>query len=204
MTKKIEKRTCPVCEEETEIVEKKISIPFGNESFTTKTLVCKRCGRYALTREIRKEMEAWGRKLSKNIVEPQPIFTEAAHQFAEELATQYGMKRVPFFRVLTTFYLNHVVNRDDFEELKTYWDTHVSHEFLSEGKRSKVSVPIRYLMYRRLQVFCQVWKTSHPKAIEEAVLFGLAVLSSQKENFERLKTIAESLKQYITDVAQAA
>ncbi len=204
MTKKMETRTCPSCESETEVVEKKVSIPVGNESFTTKTLVCKKCGRYALTRAIRKEMDAWGRKLSKNIVEPQPIFTEAAHQFAEGMAIQYGMKRVPFFRVLTTFYLNHVVNREDFQELKNYWETHVSRKFLNEGTRSKVSVPIRYLMYRKLQIFSEVWNTSHAKAIEESVLFGLAVLSSEAKSFEKLKAIAESLQQYITDVAQAA
>ncbi len=201
MTKKTETRVCPNCEDETEVVEKKVSIPVGNESFTAKTLVCKKCGRYALTKEIRKEMDAWGRKLSKNIVEPQPIFTEAVHQFAEEMAAQYGMKRVPFFRVLTTFYLNHVVNRKDFQELKSYLETHVSRKFLNEGSRSKVSVPIRYLMYRRLQTFSEVWDASHAKAIEEAVLFGLAVLSSQEKNFEKLKAIAESLQQYITDVA---
>jgi len=212
MTKKIEKRDgtsaslrfCPHCEEDTNVVEKKVSIAVGGESFATKTLVCKKCGRYALTPEIRRAMDEWGRQFTKNIIEPQPIFTEAVHKFAEEMATEYGLKRVPFFRVLTAFYLNRVVNRDDFQELKSYCDTHGSRKFLGEGARSKVSVPIRYLLFRKLQTFSEVWKIPHSKAIEEAVLFGLTVLSCRDENFDRLTAIVESLQSYIADVAQAA
>lgn len=212
MTKKVEVRNeqavshrfCPHCEEDVSVVEKKVSIPVGNESFTAKTLVCKKCGRYALTPEVRNAMEDWGRKLTKNIIEPQPIFTEAVHQFAEKMATQYGLKRVPFFRVLTAFYLSRVVNREDFQELKSYCNSHRSQEFLGKGTKSKVSVPIRYLMYRKLQTFSEVWDIPHAKVIEEAVLFGLTALSSEKENFEKLKAISEALSQYIADVAQAA
>lgn len=198
------KRFCPNCEDDTHVVEKKISIPVGSEAFTTKTFVCKKCGHYALTPAIRQEMDDWGRKLTKNIIEPQPIFTEAAHQFAEEMATQHGLKRVPFLRALTAFYLNHIVNRTDFQELKRYCETHISQAFLSEGTRSKISVPVRYLMFRKLQTFSEVWSVPHAKVIEESVLFGLAALSFKEENLEKLKTIAESLQQYIADIAQAA
>ncbi|MBI2606838.1 MAG: hypothetical protein HYW49_12235 [Deltaproteobacteria bacterium] len=198
------KRFCPHCEDDKNVVERKVSIPVGAESFSTRTLVCKECGHYALTSEIRREMDEWGRSLTKNIIEPQPIFSEAAHRFAEEMAARHGIKRVPLFRVLTAFYLNRVVNRDDFQELKKFCESHASRKLLEEGTRSKVSVPIRYLMYRKLQTFSEVWKVPHAKAIEEAVLFGLTVLSCKGENFDRLKTIAESLQQYIADVAQAA
>jgi hypothetical protein len=198
------KHFCPHCEDDSQVVEKKISIPVGNESFSTRTLVCKECGHYALTPKIRKEMDEWGRGLKKNIIEPQPIFSEAAHQFADEMAAQYGMKRVPFFRVLTVFYLNHIVDREDFSELKKICETDSSTKLLAEGDRSKVSVPINYLMYRKLQTFSEVWDVSPAKAIEEAALFGLVVLSRKKENQDKLKAIAESLQQYISDVAQAA
>src|SRR4051812_42394941 len=107
------KRFCPHCEDNANVIEKKISIPVGSEAFTTKTFVCKKCGRYALTPQIRREMDEWGRKLTKNVIEPQPVFSDAAHQFAEEMATQYGLKRVPLFRVFTAFYLSHVVNHED-------------------------------------------------------------------------------------------
>jgi hypothetical protein len=103
------KRFCPHCEDNTNVVERKISIPVGSETFVVKTNVCKKCGSYELTPQIRKEMDQWGRTLTKNIIEPQPIFSEATHRFAEEMATHYGLKRVPFLRVLTAFYLNRVV-----------------------------------------------------------------------------------------------
>jgi hypothetical protein len=195
---------CPHCEDGKSIVIKKISIPMGSEVFKTKTAVCKKCGLYALTSEIRRDMDEWGRKLAKNIIEPQPVFSATVHQFAEEMATQYGLKRVPLFRVLTAFYLNHVVNRHDFQELKIFCDTHSSRKLFEEGKRSKVSVPIRYLMYRKLQTFSEVWNIPHAKIIEEAVLFGLTALSCKEGNFEKLKIISESLEQYISDIAEAA
>lgn len=198
------KHFCPNCEDGSQVVEKKISIPVGSESFSTHTLVCKKCGYYALTPKIRKEMDEWGRSLKRNIIEPQPILSEAAHQFAEQMAGQYGMKRVPFIRALTVFYLNHIVGREDFPELKKICETDSSTKLLAEGDRSKVSVPVNYLMYRKLQTFSEVWNVSHAKAIEEATLFGLVVLSRKKENQDKLRLIAESLLQYISDVAQAA
>jgi hypothetical protein len=197
-------RFCPHCEDDENVVLKKITIPVGTETFTAKTLVCKKCGRYALTPEIRREMDDWGRKLTKNIIEPQPIFTEAAHRFGEEMAAQFGMKRVPLFRALTAFYLNRMVNRPDFQELKDFCASHASQKLLGQGNRSKVSIPIRYLMYRRLDTFSEVWKIPHAKAIEESVLFGLTVFSLKGENFAKLKGISESLEQYISDIAQAA
>jgi hypothetical protein len=198
------KNFCPHCETGEHVAEKKVSIPVGNESFSTKTMACKKCGRFELTPKIRRAMDEWGRALTKNIVEPQPIFSEATHRFAEEMATQHGLKRVPFFRVLTAFYLNRVVSREDFQELKKFCDARAPRKLLDEGTRSKVSVPIRYLMYRKLQTFSEVWGISHAKAIEEAVLFGLTVLSCKEENFEKLKIIADSLQQYISEIAQAA
>lgn len=198
------KNFCPHCETGEHVAEKRVSIPVGNESFTTKTMTCKKCGRYELTPKIRKEMDEWGRALTKNIVEPQPIFSEATHRFAEEMATQYGLKRVPFFRVLTAFYLNRVINREDFQDLKKFCDSHAPRKLLDEGTRSKVSVPVRYLMYRKLQTFSEVWEIPHAKVIEEAVLFGLTVLSCREENYEKLKTISDSLQQYISEIAQAA
>lgn len=195
---------CPHCEDDTHVIKMKVSIPMGNEIFSTVTYVCKKCGHYALTPELRREMDQWGRSLTKNIIEPQPIFSEAIHQFAEEMAVQYGLKRVPFFRVLTAYYLNHVVNREDFGELKMYCDQHSSRVLLQKGDSSKVSVPIRYLMYRKLQTFAEVWKVSHAKVIEEAVLFGLTVLSSKEENFEKLKMIADNLQQFIMNYSSQA
>lgn len=205
MTKKKDaKRFCPHCETDMNVAMKKVSIPIGAEIFSTKLLVCSKCGSYELTPEVRKEMNVWGQKLTKNIIEPQPIFCEAVHQFAEEMAAQYGLKRVPFYRLLTAFYLNRIVNRKDFEELKQQCESNPALEFLKEGKRSKISVPIRYLLYRKLSTFCEVWNVPPAKAIEEAVLFGLVVLTSKEENFNKLKATAESLEQYILEIAQAA
>ena len=195
---------CPVCETENAIVEKTVSITVGNEKFKTKTLVCKKCGHFAITPEIRNEMDEWGRALTKNIVEPQPIFSEATQRFAVEMASQYGLKKVPFYRLLTVFYMNHVMGRADFIQIKKYMDTHDYKVFLVEGKKIKVSVPIRYLMFKKLQSFSEILNIPQAKLIEEAVIFGLVLLANKNSNFEVLKNIALDLQQYIEDLAQAA
>lgn len=204
MTKKKELSFCPNCEREVDLVNKKVEIPIGSEVFSTKMLVCYKCGSYELTPEVRKKMDEWGRKLTKNIIEPQPLFSEAVHQFAEEMAAHYGLKRVPFFRALTAFYLNRIVNRKDFEELKKFCDSNIAKELLNKGGQSKVSIPIRYLLFKKLQIFSKVWKIPPSKAIEESVLFGLVILSSKKGNFKKLKSIVDSLQQFIFEIAQAA
>jgi hypothetical protein len=207
MTKEIKKelaQECPACEAEKTIVEKIVSISVGNKKFKTKTLACKKCGHFALTPEIRNEMDEWGRGLTKNIVEPQPIFSEATQRFAVEMASQYGLKKVPFYRLLTVFYMNHVMDRIDFIQIKKYMDSHDSQVFLFEGKKTKVSVPIRYLMFKKLRAFSEILNIPKAKLIEEAVIFGLVLLANKNSNFEVLKNIAEDLQQYIEDLAQAA
>ena len=146
----------------------------------------------------------WGNGRTKNIVESQPIFHEATHQFVEKMALHFSMKKVPFMKALTVFYINHVVNRTDFNVLKEYFEVHDSKRHLNEGAKSKETVPIRYRMFRKLQTFGEVWSVSHAKAIEEAVLFGLMVLAADDEHFETLKAVSQNLKQYIEDFAEAA
>ncbi len=176
----------------------------GKEIFTTKTAVCIKCKHYALTPKVRREIDEWGKRMIKNIVEPQPTFHEASHQFIEKKAAHFSMKKVPFIKALAFYYFNHIVNRADFPELKKYFASHHSEKHLSKGNKSKETVPIRYLMYRKLQTFSEVHNVSHAKAIEEAVLFGLMVLATDNDHFETLKTIAQNLKQYIEDFAEAA
>lgn len=198
------KHYCPNCETDSTVSIEKISIPVGKETFSTKTAVCKKCKHYALTPQVRREMDEWGKSMIKNIIEPQPTFHEASHQFIEKMAAHFSMKKVPFIKALTVFYINHIVNRTDFDVVRKYFETHHSEKHLSEGTKSKETVPIRYLMFRKLQTFSEVRNVSHAKAIEEAVLFGLMVLATNDEHFETLKTISQNLKQYIEDFAEAA
>jgi hypothetical protein len=198
------KMFCLHCEDNTKVVEKKIALKIGKATFSTKTLVCGKCKSYALTPKIREEMDKWGRDLSKSIAEPQPVFSEATHKFAEEMARKYGLSKVPLFRALTAFYLNKVVNREDFQDLAEFIRSHDSNNLLDGGKKSKVCVPVNYMLFKKLQTFTEVWKTTHAKAIEEAVIFGLSALSHEEANFQILAEIAKSLEGYITDYALVA
>lgn len=196
-------RICASCETG-QLREQSIGIKVGSAVFDTMTMVCLECGAYALTPKVRREMDEWGTKFTRNIVEPQPLFSEASHNFLDEMAIGYGLTKVPFIKILTTFYLNHIVNRPDFGEVKKIFAAHEPRRLLEGGLKAKVSLPIRYLLFRKLQVFCDVWEVSHAKAIEEATLFCLTALTVDEKNLANLKAIAKSLKGFISDTAQAA
>lgn len=196
------KKTCPICTDTANVKEKTVTIPVGREKFRTKTDVCEECGYYALTPKVRKEMEAWGRELKKNVIEPQPLFTEVAHAFLEETASKFGIKKVPLIKVMTSFYLNRIVGRDDFETLKHSIQKQECHGLMTKGKKLKVSVPIHFLTFRKLELFSHAWEVTHAKAIEEAVLFCSAVLSYPDTS--RLKEIAKRFEEFVEDYALAA
>lgn len=196
------RKYCPECENNGDVKEKAINIQVGRETFHTKTLVCEKCGHYALTPKVRKAMESWGQKLKKNVVEPQPLFTETTHQFLEETASKFGIKKIPLIKVMISFYLNRVVGRADFDSLKLAVEKQEGFSLMTKGKKIKLSVPIHYLTFKKLEVFCQSWDIAYAKAIEEAVLFCSTALTYR--DIARLREIAKRFEEFIEDYALAA
>jgi len=184
------------------VSEKRTAIHVGKEVFFAKAMVCNECGRYALTKEIRIELDNWGKSLKKNVIEPQPILSRTMHEFLVETASKYGIKEVPLIKVMTSFYLNHIVTRTDYSELENFLKDQESYALMMKGNKSKISVPIHYLTYKKLQTYCEIWKTTHAKSIEIAVIFCVGLLTYR--DTKRLREIAESLEQFVEDYALAA
>ena len=197
-------KDCPHCEAKGTVSEQEISIPVGKETFKTNTYRCKKCDHYALTPKIRKEMDAWGNALGKNVVEPQPIFTQVQHEYADRLAAQFGITRGPFMKALVVYYLNHLVNQPNYSEIRALCEKHKSKDLMKDGEKSKISVPIKYQLYKKLQTYSEVWDVPVAKAIEEAVIVGLTIFSTNNENYKILQDVAADLKRYIVDYAMAA
>ena len=191
-----------MCEEGGTCKEKTIHIHVGREAFRTKTEVCEKCGHYALTPRVRKAMETWGRALKKNVIEPQPLFTETTHAFLEETASKFGIKKIPLIKVMISFYLNRVVGREDFSSLRASVERQEGFHLMTKGKKIKLSVPIHYLTFKKLEMFCQTWGTTYAKAIEEAVLFCSTVLTYR--DLARLREIAKRFEEFVEDYALAA
>lgn len=194
---------CHECEKNAAVLTE-VSIPIGNEIFKTKAYSCQKCKAIEMTPKIRKEMDEWGKSLKKDVISPQPFFTEATHHFLDQMASQFGMKKSPFIKALTSYYLNVAVNKPNFLSIQEKISKLPQTSLLNEGTRSKITMPINYMLYSKIKVFCDVWKTTPPKVIEEAVSYGLTLLSVEDENFEVLKKIVEELRQYITVLSQAA
>jgi hypothetical protein len=103
---------------------------------------------------------------------------------------------------MTSFYLNRVTEREDFDRLKALVEKEENFELMNKGKKLKVSVPIHFLTYKKLEVFRQIWDVTHAKAIEEAVLFCSLVLNYHET--ERLREIAKRFEEFVEDYALAA
>ena len=196
------KNRCPICKDSGKVKEESVAIPIGKEIFRTRTMVCKKCGHYALTPKVRKAMDLWGRNLKKNVIEPQPIFTETTHAFLEETASRFGINKVPLIKVMTSFYLNRIVGNVEFNGLYAFIEKQESYTLMTKGKKIKISVPIHYLTYKKLEVFREVCNATHAKAIEEAVLFCATVLTYR--DTQRLREIAKRFEEFIEDYALAA
>jgi len=196
------KEICPVCEDGGSVKNKMVNIPIGKEIFRTKMDTCGKCGHYALTPKVRKEMEAWGRSLKKNVIEPQPLFTETTHAFLEETASRFGIKKVPLIKVMTSFYLNRVVALPDFERINAIVKKQEGYGLMVKGRKIKVSVPIHFLTFKKLEVFRETWNTPYPKTIEDAVLFCATVLTYR--DTARLREIAQRFEEFVEDYALAA
>lgn len=196
------KKNCPICEDGGRVKEKMVNIPVGREKFRTKTEVCEKCDHFALTAKVRKEMEVWGKALKKNMIEPQPLFTETAHLFLEETASKFGIKKVPLIKVMTSFYLNRVVSQADYELLKESLEKQEGYLLMTQGKKLKVSVPIHFLAFKKLDLFSHTWKISHARTIEEAVLFCSTMLNYPDTS--HLKEITKRFEEFVEDYALAA
>lgn len=193
---------CPICKQGEKVREAKVSIPIGKMSFRTTTLQCKTCGHYAVTPKIRREMDSWARALKKNVIEPQPLFTEAAHVILEETASRFGIKKVPLIKLMTGFYLNHIIRSDDFDRLMQVVKKQEIYALMTQGRKLKISVPIHFLTFKKLELFRVTWNISHAKVIEEAVLFCNTVLTYH--DTKRLREIARRIKEFVEDSALAA
>ena len=73
---------CPICKDGGKVKEKNISVPIGKEIFRTKTAVYEKCGHYALTPKVRKEMDQCEVLSSSKafISHEHPIVLRQAHQ----------------------------------------------------------------------------------------------------------------------------
>ena len=197
------KKYCPGCDKNTAVLTQ-LSIPIGNQTFQTQAYACPKCKNVEMTPEVRKNMDEWGKSLKKDIISPQPFFSAAAHQFLEEMASQFGMNKFPFIKALTAYYLNVAVATPEISLLKEIAKKHPATALLAEGTKSKITIPINYMLYVKIKTYCDVWETTPAKVIEESVLFCLTVLSVNDNHFAKLKAIADSLRQYMVVFSQAA
>ncbi|MCM2281068.1 MAG: hypothetical protein NDI61_04395 [Bdellovibrionaceae bacterium] len=152
------------------------TIKVGDKEFTLETEYCQGCDSVGLTPDNFRQIDEWGNALPTNVAEFQPYLPTKIIAASERYAKQFGLKWAEFVKACTTFYLVEMTKEKEFKILRS--------EVLAEGTdifnsaKQKVYVPVRYRLFKQLQLFAEVWELHETNVIEEALLFCVTVLES--------------------------
>lgn len=188
---------CINCEKNT-VVFGKTSIRVGNKEFTLEAEHCTNCDSVNLSPENQKQIDEWGNTLPTAIAEFQPYLPTKLVVASKEHSKMFGLKWSEFIKVCTTFYLSEMTKEKGFKQLRT--------EVLSEGIKSfgeikeKHSIPVRYRLFKQLQLFAEVWNLHESNVLEEALLFCVTVLESERTH----KTERAEFQEFLEKISMAS
>ena len=179
-----------------------IEIPVGRETFRTKGEICQKCNAYALTREMRSEMDAWGEGFAANFIDLQPSLPEVLREYIDSVAEKLTLSRAQYIKVMVAFYIVDISNAASAEEIEVSLRDSDLYGILQEGARKTVQFQVRYRTYRELMKLAIIRRSTPTKVVEEIIAF-CATLRSEKDA-ERLKEIKARLEAAIQMCAFAA
>lgn len=184
---------CVQCEEQT-MVFGPILIKVGDKEFTLEAEHCSNCDAVELSPENLRRIDDWGNALSTNVAEFQPYLPGKLIAVSEGCAKHFGLKWAEFLKVCTTFYLVEMTKEKEFKRLRS--------GVLAEGAaifndaKKKTYVPVRYRLFKQLQLFAEVWSLHESNVIEEALLFCVTVLESEKTHEVERAEFQEFLEKF--------
>lgn len=170
---------CVQCENES-VVFGPTTIKVGEKEFTLEAEHCPSCESVGLTPDHLRQIDEWGNALPTSVAEFQPYLPKKLIAASEEYATHFGLKWAEFVKICTTFYLVEMTKEKGFKQLRS--------EILAEGAevfndaKKKTYVPVRYRLFKQLQLFAEVWELHESNVIEEALLFSVTVLEPGKSH----------------------
>lgn len=166
---------CIECENESVVFGETV-IKVGEKEFSLKADHCVKCGSVYLSPENQQEIDKWGNELPTTVAEFQPYFAQSLIELSEQYSKQFGLKWAEFVKVCAAFYLAEMTKEKGFKEYRS--------EILGEAQqifkdaKKKTSVPVRYRLFKQLQLFSEAWDIRESNVLEEAVLFCATLLKS--------------------------
>lgn len=176
---------CISCENES-VVFGKVKIKVGREHFETEAEHCDKCGTFGMTPQIQKQIDEWAMQFTKSIVELQPYFTQAMMEKITALSQRFSLNKTEFVKLCTTFYLTEMTKIPNFKALRGEVLAEAGEKY--QGARSKICVPIKYQLFKKIDLFERVWKLEYDaNVVEEAVQFCVTVLDDHISQIEETK-----------------
>lgn len=184
---------CVHCEKDT-LIFGDTEIKVGDKTFNLKTNHCSNCDSVELSPANLRQIDEWGNTLSTNVAEFQPYLPSKLIATSEGYAKNFGLKWAEFIKICTTFYLMEMTKEKEFKKLRS--------QILKEGSslfsdaKKKTSVPVRYRLFKQIELFAEVWNVYEANVLEEAILFCVTVLESNKSHREERADFQEFLEKF--------
>ncbi len=192
---------CASCNSDS-VVFGKTKIKVGREIFETKAEHCEKCGHVAIGPQLQAEIDKWALGFSKSIVELQPYFSEAMLNRVTDLARMFNLSKSEFMKVCTVFFLLRLTRNENFKTLRTEVIRRAQAKY--QGKREKVCVPIKYQLFKKVDLYTRVWKLEYEaNVMEEAVQFCVAILDHRAQ-IEETKRQRAALINFVRSHAMAS
>lgn len=192
---------CVECENQS-IVFGETIIKIGEKDFTLETEYCKKCDTVHLSPEDQEKIDRWGNELTTTVKESQPYFSEQMLKQSNIYAKSFGLKWTEFIKVCTTFYLFEMTKDKKFKEARKIFLIQAQERFVVKARESKIkkSIPVRYRLFKQMQLFAESWNVHEANVIEEAVLCCTALLESRnvRETAKKKAQLQGYVKQFAT------
>ncbi len=193
---------CVECENEF-IVFGETTIQIGKKEFSLKAKHCTKCDNVQLSPKNIEEINVWGNALTTTVAEFQPYFSDKLVETSEFYANTFGLKWAEFIKICTAFYLFEMTKDKGFKKARTTLLSDSQNLFA--GNKAKKSVPVRYRLFKQIQLFAEAWDIHEPNVIEEAILCCATLLESNKTHGTiRAVEKRAQLEQFVSNYAAAA
>lgn len=179
---------CIECEKEA-VKFGETNIKIGEKEFSLKADHCTNCGSIQLSPENQKEIDKWGNELTTTVAEFQPYFSKDLLILLDEYSRHFGLKRAEFVKACTTFYLSEMTKEKEFKSYRSEILAEASHVFTDS--KTKIAVPVRYRLFKQLQLFAEAWNLHESNVLEEAVLFCATLIKSHHNGEVELQEFVE-------------
>lgn len=189
---------CPECES-TNVKFGPIELKFDRHTFKGQTYVCKNCENYLSSPQFEKEIEEWAKGLGTNFHQYQPAISKEIYSGLEELSQEYGVKPAVMAKILTTVYLERSRNTKGYAGLKKFILNSRTFEKLSAGEKERISVPVKYEIYKEVNEFAQIWDLNRETEVfVEAINFCVILLCFSDMLIKELHIEIKKLKDLIS------